>query len=307
MNKRFLLLLSSILFSSNIVSAQSNLLNAKIPEEIGQKTAAQLEADNDKPLPYPWINDRDVLFGKRVWEIMDLDERVNFPFYYPIEENLGSDRKSLFNVLLDGIKSGEITDVYSDSYFQNKKTLEEILSSFKFSELTSEGLDIVNMYQGKSEAELKAKNILQDYHYNNSEVTPADVVQYKVVGLWYFDAMQAELKYRILGIAPLAVDALSKARGMDDATTELFWVFYPSVRDILHDSKAFNNRNSAVPFSFDHLLNSRRFSSVIYKEENVYGDRAIDEYVIENAQMQLLEAERIKEKIRDVEQDMWNY
>lgn len=307
MNKRFLLLLSSILFSSNIVSAQSNLLNAKIPEEIGQKTAAQLEADNDKPLPYPWINDRDVLYGKRVWEIMDLDERVNFPFYYPIEENLGSDRKSLFNVLLDGIKAGEITDVYSDSYFQNKKTLEEILSSFKFSELTSEGLDIVNMYQGKSEAELKAKNILQDYHYNNSEVTPADVVQYKVVGLWYFDAMQAELKYRILGIAPLAVDALSKARGMDDATTELFWVFYPSVRDILHDSKAFNDRNSAIPFSFDHLLNSRRFSSVIYKEENVYGDRAIDEYVIENAQMQLLEAERIKEKIRDVEQDMWNY
>lgn len=309
MNKRFLLLISSILFSSNIVSAQSNLLNAKIPEEIGQKTAAQLEADNDKPLPYPWINDRDVLFGKRVWEIIDLDERVNFPFYYPIEENLGSDRKSLFNVLLDGIKNGEITDVYADSYFQNKKTLEEILSSFKFSELTADGLEVVNTFGGgsRSEEELKAQGILEEWHYNNSEVTPADVVQYKIVGLWYFDAMQAELKYRILGIAPLAVDALSKARGMEDATSELFWVFYPSVRDLLHESKAFNDKNSAVPFSFDHLLNSRRFSSVIYKEENVYGDRNIDEYVIENAQMQLLEAERIKEKIRDIEQDMWNY
>jgi hypothetical protein len=27
----------------------------------------------------------------------------------------------------------------------------------------------------------------------------------------------------------------------------------------------------------------------------------------ENSQMQLLEAERVKDKIRDFEQDMWNY
>jgi len=307
MQKRFLLLFSSILLSSFSASAQSNLLNAKIPEEIGEKTAAQLDADNDKPLPYPWISDRDVLYGKRVWEIIDLDERINFPYYFPIEVNIGSDRKSLFSVLLDGIKDGEITEVFSDSYFQSRKTLEEILSSFTFSELTNEGNEIVNMYNGRSEEELKAQGILEDWHYINSEVTPADVVQYKIVGYWYFDAMQAEMKYRILGIAPVAVDALSKARGMEDATTELFWVFYPSVRDLLHEHTAFNNRNSSVPFSFDNLLTARRFGSVIYKEENVYGDRAIDEYIIENAQMQLLESQRIKEKIRDIEQDMWTY
>ncbi|UYW00595.1 gliding motility protein GldN [Flavobacterium agricola] len=307
MQKRFLLLFSSIIFSSTATFAQSNLLNAKIPEEIGEKTAAQLEADNDKPLPYPWINDRDVLYGKRVWEIIDLDERINFPFYFPIEDNLGSGRKPLFSVLLDGIKDGEVTEVFSDSYFQSRKTLEEILSSFTFSELTNEGNEIVNMYNGRSEEELKAQGILEEWHFVNSEVTPADVVQYKLVGYWFFDAMQAEMKFRVLGIAPVAVDALSKARGMEDATTELFWVFYPSVRDLLHEHYAFNNRNSSVPFSFDNLFTGRRFGSVIYKEENVYGDRAIDEYIIENAQMQLLESQRIKEKIRDIEQDMWTY
>jgi hypothetical protein len=55
------------------------------------------------------------------------------------------------------------------------------------------------------------------------------------------------------------------------------------------------------------LLNARRFSAVIYQEENVMGDRKIDEYMKENAQMQLLESERVKEKIRDFEQDMWSY
>jgi hypothetical protein len=54
-------------------------------------------------------------------------------------------------------------------------------------------------------------------------------------------------------------------------------------------------------------LNSRRFNGVIYKEENVYGDRQIAEYMKDNALNQLLESERIKEKIRNFEQDMWNY
>jgi gliding motility associated protien GldN len=106
----------------------------------------------------------------------------------------------------------------------------------------------------------------------------------------------------------MAVDALSLLRGFENAEPiELFWVFFPSARDVLHEAKAFNDRNSAMPISFDHLLNSRRFSSVIIKEENVYGDRAVNEYMKDNSLNQLLESQRIKEKIRDIEQDMWNY
>ncbi|GAB5564286.1 MAG: hypothetical protein Wins2KO_13490 [Winogradskyella sp.] len=98
--------------------------------------------------------------------------------------------------------------------------------------------------------------------------------------------------------------------GEDESLKEpipMFWVFYPELRDILHEAKAFNNRNSSSPISFDHLLNSRRFHGIIYKEENVYGDREIKEYVADNALMQLLESDRVKDKIRNFEQDMWSY
>ncbi len=88
---------------------------------------------------------------------------------------------------------------------------------------------------------------------------------------------------------------------------ELFWIFFPAAREVLHEAKAFNDVNSAMPVSFDQILNSRRFNSVIYKEENVYGDRSIADYMKDNAQNQLLESERVKEKIRDFESDMWNY
>ena len=38
------------LFATNIMFAQSNILNAKIPEEIGIKTEAELLLDNDEAI-----------------------------------------------------------------------------------------------------------------------------------------------------------------------------------------------------------------------------------------------------------------
>jgi gliding motility associated protien GldN len=108
-------------------SAQSNLLNAKTPDEIGKKTAAQLISDNDKPLAYGYVHDRDVLMGKTIWEFIDLDERINFPLYYPIDTaNIGKDRRSLFDVLLKVLKNGKITEVYADDYFNTKKTFKDM-------------------------------------------------------------------------------------------------------------------------------------------------------------------------------------
>src|SRR5690606_16549005 len=124
----------------------------------------------------------------------------------------------------------------------------------------------------------------------------ADVTKYMIEGYWYFDKRQGELKYRMIGICPMAVDALTKMRmGESAEPIQLFWVYFPAARDILHREDAFNPRNSAMPITFDHLLNSRRFSATMVKVENEYGDRLIEDYLKDNSQMQLLEAERLKE------------
>lgn len=284
--------------------AQSNLLNAKVPDEIGKKTPAQLISDNDKPLPYGYVHDRDILMGKTVWEIVDLDERVNFPLYYPIDTaSVGKDRRSLFDVLLKGIKSGEITEVYGDDYFNTKKSLKDMASSFTYVDTIPSGRDEINNYYDEY---MSGKMVLDPQYIDKRNLTAQDISGYHIKGYWYFDKRQGELKYRLLGICPVAPEARDIGSDNPDVI-ELFWVYFPSIRDILHEHKAFNNKNSAMPIDFDHLLNSRRFSAVIYKEENVYGDREIVDYMKDNAQMQLLESERVKDKIRDFESDMWNY
>lgn len=284
--------------------AQSNLLNSKTPDEIGKKTPAQLISDNDKPLPYGYVHDRDVLMGKTIWEFVDVDERINFPLYYPIDTAfVGKERRSLFDVLVKNIKNGKITEVYVDDYFNTKKTFKDMESSFTYIDTTDMGKDEINNYYDDYKS---GKKVLDPQYINKKELDASYISGYKIKGYWYFDKRQGELKYRLLALCPVTPEA--RDAGNDNADViDLFWVYFPAVRDILHEAKAFNDKNSAMPITFDHLLNSRRFNGEIYKEENVYGDREIQQYMKDNSQMQLLEAERIKEKIRSFESDMWNY
>ena len=75
-NWRGFLAICAIVLATN-ANAQANLLNATIPEEVGVKTVEQMAADNDKPLPYGYIDDRDILWSKVVWEYIDLNEKIN--------------------------------------------------------------------------------------------------------------------------------------------------------------------------------------------------------------------------------------
>ena len=293
--RNFLIAIISVTWSFASV-AQSNLLNAKTPDQIGLKSAAQLISDNDKPLEYGYVHDRDVLMGKTTWEIIDLSEKINFALYFPIDTaNIGSDRRSLYDVLTKAMRNGKITEVYTDSYFNTKKSLKDIQGSLSRIDTTDVGREQINAGQA-----VAAENILKQ------DLTAQDVTQYKIKGYWYFDKRQSELKYRLLGICPVTPDVYTMNSDEKDYI-ELFWIFFPSAREVLHEAKAFNDKNSAMPVSFDQILNSRRFNSTIYKEENMYGDREIKDYMKDNAQNQLLESERVKEKIRNFEQDMWNY
>tara|TARA_R100001369_G_scaffold83164_2_gene115237 strand:- start:3532 stop:4431 length:900 start_codon:yes stop_codon:yes gene_type:complete len=280
-------------------SAQVNILNADTPDDIGKKTEEQIAYDNDEPLPYGYVGERDVLWSKAVWEIIDLDERVNFPLYYPIDtNNIGQDRRSLYDVLITGIKNGEIEDVYADSYFTEKRTLDDLGASLVYSDTTDLGIEQFN-----------AEGKVDPQYIRRFTLDAGDLEEWRVRGLWYIDKRQGELKYRMLGICPVANEARSKAFPDDniDSKVELFWVWFPGAREVLHDAKAFNRKNTSQPISYDHLLNSRRFEGLIYKEDNVQGDRGVRDYINDNALMQLLESDRIEEQIRNKEIDLWNY
>lgn len=300
MNWKNVLVLGAVTLLPLSLLAQANILNAKKPEQIGVKTEAQKQMDNDAPLAYGYVDDRDILWSKTIWETIDLNERVNFPLYYPVDTvDIGSDRRSLYDVLMKNLKNGNLKDVYADSYFTEKRKFSDLQATLQKTDTTDFGYEQYNA----------GEQISAEY-INRRDLTAADIQEYLIKGIWYFDKRQGELKYRLLGIAPVAPDVNfidNDAMAMEDAKVALFWVWYPDAREFLHKAKVFNQRNSAQPISFDMLLNARRFNANIYKEDNVHGDREIKKYIADNSLFQLLESKRIQEVIRDREQDMWAY
>ncbi len=299
MNLKNVVLSFLVLFMSIGATAQINILNAKTPDQIGKKTEDQLAYDNDNPLPYGYVDERDILWSKTTWEIIDLDERVNFPLYYPIDtNNIGADRRSLYDVLVRNIREGKIEDVYSDSYFTEKRTLKDIEASLVYTDTTDLGIEQFN-----------AEGKVDEQYIRKFALDAGDIEEWRVRGFWYLDKRQGDLRYRLLGLCPVANEARSKAFPDDgvDGKVELFWVWFPAAREVLHKAMAFNRKNTSQPISFDDLLNSRRFNGVIYKVDNVMGDRQVKDYINDNALMQLLESNRIREYIRNKEIDLWNY
>ncbi|WP_299434618.1 gliding motility protein GldN [uncultured Aquimarina sp.] len=296
MNLKNLLLTVFGLFVTLFSFGQANILNAGSPEDIGKKTIEQIEADNDRPLEYGYVDKRDVLWAKTTWETIDLDERINFPLYYPIDTvNIGADRRALYDVLLSNVKNGKIQKIYADSYFTETRTLGDLDGTLSKIDTLDLGYEQFN-----------AGEPVDPQYIEVTTIGAADISEYQIRGYWYFDKRQGELRYRLLGIAPVAPD-VNFLNDDEPDMVPLFWVWYPDVREILHNAKAFNRKNTSMPFTYDHVLNARRFNSVIYKEDNIQGDREVNDYIIDNALMQLLESERIKESIRNFEMDMWSY
>ncbi len=272
-------------------------MNARVPQEVGNLNDQQIEANDEAPLAYGFVDDRDVMWSKTVWEIIDLDERINFPYYYPTDTlNLGPERRSLFDVLKKNLSNSNIKEVYKSAYFQEKLTYEEIQERLVAIDTTDAGYEQFN-----------ADGFVDPQFIERRRITAAEIRQYKIKGTWYFDKRLGELKYRLLAVCPVAPDvAVKTLAGEEEDLVELFWVWFPDARASLNTNKVFNTRNSSQPITYDHMLNSRRFNSTIYKEENVYEDREVKDYIYEDALRMLLESERIKSVIRDYEQDMWN-
>ena len=186
--------------------------------------------------------------------------------------------------------------MYKSSYFQEKLTYDEIQERLVSIDTTDAGYEQFNAF-----------GTVDEEYIERRRITAAEIRQYRVKGTWYFNKRLGELRYRLLGVCPVAPDVAIKAESEEEEElVELFWIWYPDARETLNSNSIFNSRNSSQPITFDVMLNSRRFNSIIYKEENVYEDREVKDYIFEDALRQLLESQRIKSVIRDFEQDMWN-
>jgi hypothetical protein len=168
-------------------------------------------------------------------------------------------------------------------------------------------------------------------------VTSKSIVGYNIKEDWFFDKQRSVLDRRIIAIAPVArfgvdIDDEGNSTGErgdlllyppNDQETlhyydgkeivpydgqvedrELFWLYFPHLRDYMVQYYVYNDKSDAQWMSFDDLFWKRQFNAQIYKSSDKF-DREIEDY--KYGVDALYEAERIKDEIRKWELDVWNY
>ncbi len=298
---------SGIMFSQTI-------LNAKSPEEfrrmLDEKTIQVGDSIVSKkvtPLSYGYVNEKDILKAVYVWELIDLNDKINQPFYYNNTESFSAQNKSLYTVLLQSALNGDFKEVYDDENFTTRLDKEGIVRKLRYEKLADEALDIIESGRQLTEDEIRR-------YTDVFETTNDKVRMIKMMGMWFIDRRDGELKYRPLGIAAMGPDPTMAAQRVNgiplegaDELVDLFWIFYPDAREVLANNLAYNRKNSSAEQSFDDLLNYRKYTSVIYKSSAGLGDGSIKDYIPQNADQQIEESNKIKGEILEMENEMWNY
>jgi len=272
--------------SSQVIGGSSKSpINVNTPRD---DIFEHIHTEYKKPIPYSPLREADVIYSKRVWQTIDFREKINQAFYYPIKSH--TNWKNLVETLYDAVKSGELTayDVFDDE-FTTPMPISQIKEKLQ-GEKEIVPINDENGYTGRDSIVFK------------NQYAPEEVKKLRIKEVWYFDKQRSQMQVRILGICPVWEYFDSKTKR--PIVQEMFWIYFPEARHILAKAEVFNRSNGAQRRTYDDIFWKRMFSSYIYKEENVY-DRRINEYAL--GMDALIESERIKNELFELEGNMWEF
>jgi gliding motility associated protien GldN len=277
-----------ILFAGVLLAGAQSVLDYEAqPTAADDQLYIKHHYKQNRVVPYHHLRESDIMWMKRYWQKIDMKQKLNHNLYYPIVPI--NDRKSLAEVLIDGVVNEGSVTAYADDEFTRVLTPQEVT------------------------AKIFSIDSVQDFDINTGrpfwrvdtvKVESRDVLEYLIKEDWFFDKQRSVMEVRILGICPVAYKE-NPATGQIEKE-QLFWLWFPEARPLLANHEVFNRYNDAERRTFDEIFHKRMFTSYITKESNVY-DRLVYDYKRYSSMEQLLEAERIKEQIRNFEHDLWEY
>ncbi len=246
------------------------------------------------PQELEYVRESDVYWSKTLWGIIDVREKENQYFYFPIQPEGIRGRKNLAYVIWDAILANEI-EVFEDDELKIPIDNEIIIARATRS-------DTIQMEVFDDYGEADYETVLVPHQFSSE-----DIYQYATKQVVYMDRARSGMQMRKLAIAPMEekykiIDGETEYMG----TYPLFWIpmnAWP-VRVLLAKKEAYCRENLVHLPNWEYAFHRNMYTWFITREDNVY-NRAIMDYL--TGEDALLEAQRIEEEILNISLDMWEY
>lgn len=240
------------------------------------------------------VRESDVYWSKMLWGIIDVREKENQYFYFPVDPEGVRGRKNFAYVLWDAILNNEI-ELFEDDELKIPIDNEVIVARATRS-------DTVEMAVYDDYGEAEYSTILVPHQFVSD-----DIYQYATKQVVYMDRARSGMQMRKLAVAPLEerykmIDGEMEYMG----TYPLFWLPMNSwsVRVLLAKKEAYCRENLVHLPTWEYVFHRNMYTWFITREDNVWNRSIYDYLTGEDA---LLESQRIEEEILNISLDMWEY
>src|ERR1039457_426123 len=203
MKKAIFLVLVPVLLLGIKLNSRAQVLEGPPRDGVYDKTAiTQMQ-----PIPYSPLRESDVIWSKRMWRVIDMREKINQPFYFPLQPQNGW--RSLMQIIMDGLKEGTI-QAYS------AELSDQFLYPITYKELMDK------LEQPKKQHLKRPENPDEEFDTIITQpFNPSDVYKIRIKEDYFFDRQRSVMEVRILGICP-EVDAYDEKGNFKGITNPLF-------------------------------------------------------------------------------------
>jgi gliding motility associated protien GldN len=283
--KKIFLILGLCIASKMLLAQQANPSSGQFEDNPPiDGYAIKSDIQDRRVIPYSRVRTGDVVFSKRIWREMDLNEGTNHVFASP--------KAKLIDVLMEAVLAGELT-AYDPTPTKEDPTGDSFLKRLPADQALGRFVDSVLVPQFDDEG-YQVSSTMMAGEFNSDSVT-----RFRIKEDWFYDRQRSVFEPRIVGIAPLMKINMG---GVSLDEQPAFWIYFPEARHILVNKQVADPVNDALGISFDDLFTRRLFSSTIIKESNPQ-DLRIKDYT--QGADELAEAERIQNKLGEYNESIW--
>ncbi len=267
------------------------LADSAVLPSMRMESAIESTIKDRTPLMYDYVREDDAVFKQTIWRVIDAREKINLTFKYPAEDDNGS--QLFFSILYKAVTEDSVV-AFDDERFTKPYKLDKFKVKF------SGGMDTVDVPDLDGSTILRREVRMKEFPIDS-------VYQFMIKEDIFFDKEASRLVTRIVGIAPMGPTILPSGQVIPGPSYPYFWLYYPDIRKTLARKQVYNPKNSGNRLSWEDLFENRTFSSYIVKtNKDNYKDQWLKEY-FKDPLFRLLEGEKIKEKIFNYEQNLWEY